>query len=501
MKPYRAGYLPEDRRAIERRLFSGELLGVTSTNALELGIDVGSLDASLIVGYPGTIASTRQQAGRAGRGQDEALVIMIGYNDPLDQYLMGRPEYLFGRSPENAVIDPENPYLLAGHLRCAAFELPLRREDAEHFGEQTLPILEILEDLGQVNRIDEAWYWSTTDYPAAQITLRTQSDDTYTIMDTSRGNQVIGVVDSISAPETVYPGGVYLQEGETYLVRDLDLEARAAYVERAHVDYYTQAVLDSSIRAGETHAEKEWGGGRLRFGDATVTWRTTAFKKIKFYTQESIGYSRLELPAQHLETNAMWFVPPEEALAAPGEYGLKAIEGLVGIRNVAVNMLPLLAMCDRLDVGGIVDSSNTGTPTMFLYDRYPGGLGFAEKGFELFQSLMEQSLETIEKCQCEEGCPSCVGLPITQPPQQMDLDLGRGYPIPDKEAALVLLSHLLGRKPHVPAGRRRRRSARRAPREAEGVQEPESTELPSQMSVGRQVARRLRQGRRGRVGL
>lgn len=501
VKPYRAGYLPEDRREIERRLFSGELLGVTSTNALELGIDVGSLDASLIVGYPGTIASTWQQAGRAGRGRDESLVVLIAYNDPLDQYLMWRPEYLFGRSPEHAVTDPENPYLLAGHLRCAAFELPLRREDVEFFGEQTLPILEILEDLGQVNRIDEAWYWSTTDYPAAQITLRTQSDDTYTIMDVSRGNQVIGVVDSISAPETVYPGGVYLHEGDTYLVRDLDLEARAAYVERAQVDYYTQAVLDSSIRAGEAHAEKEWAGGRLRFGDATVTWRTTAFKKIKFYTQESIGYSRLELPAQHLETNATWFAPPEAALAAPGKYGLKAIEGLVGLRNVAVNMLPLLAMCDRLDVGGIVDSSATGTPTLFLYDRYPGGLGFAEKGYELFESLMEQCLATIEKCPCKEGCPSCVGLPVTQPPQQMDLDLGRGYPIPDKEAALVLLSHFLGREPHVPAARKPRRGARRPPRKAARPREPETADLPSQFSVGQQVVRRLRQGRRGRVGL
>jgi len=509
VKPYRAGYLPEERRAIERRLFSGELLGVTSTNALELGIDVGSLDASLIVGYPGTIASTWQQAGRAGRGREESLTVLVGYNDPLDQYLMWRPEYLFGRSPEHAVVDPGNPYMLAGHLRCAAFELPVRAEDGEVFGEQTVPILEILEDLGQVNRIDNAWYWSSTDYPAAQVTLRTQSDDTYTIMDVSRDNQVIGVVDSISAPETVYPGGGYLHEGETHLVRELDLEARAAYVGRAEVDYYTQAVLDSSIRAGEAHAEKRWAKGLLRFGDATVTWRTTAFRKIKFYTQESIGYSRLELPAQHLETSAAWFAPPEEALAQPAKYGLKAIEGMSGIRNVAVNMLPLLAMCDRLDVGGIVDSSNTGTPTMFLYDRYPGGLGFAEKGYELFESLMEQSLRTIEKCPCEEGCPSCVGLPVTQPAQQSDLDLGRGYPIPDKDAALVLLTYLLGRAPyrpaarapHEPAARRRGRRAGPAGSGAAAAAGPAEAELPRERSVSEQVAHRLRKGRGPRVGL
>jgi len=503
VRPYRGGYLPEERRDIERRLFSGELLGVTSTNALELGIDVGSLDASLIVGYPGTIASTWQQAGRAGRGRDEALVVLIAYNEPLDQYLMLRPDYLFGRSPEHAVIDPQNPYLLAGHLRCAAFELPVRREDTALFGEQAAPILEILQDLGQVNRIDDAWYWSNTEYPAAQVALRTVSDDTYTIMDTSDDNRVIGMVDSISAPETVYPGGVYLHEGETHLVRRLDLEARAAYVERQQVDYYTQAILDSSIRAGAVQAERDWSGSRLCYGDATVTWKTTAFKKIKFYTQENIGYSRLDLPAQHLETASCWFVPSQQALSLVSRHGLKPIEGLVGIRNVAVNMLPLIAMCDRLDVGGIVDSTNLGTPTMFLYDRYPGGLGFTEKGYELFQSLMEESLATIEKCRCDAGCPSCVGLPVTQPAQQMDPDLGRGYPIPDKEAALVLLHHLLGREEYVPRKVHSKASRKRAARSSDTppLSAPGDPAAPKSVSVAEQVAQRLRKGKRPHVGL
>ena len=494
VRAYRAGYLPEDRREIERKLFSGELLGVTSTNALELGIDVGSLDAALIVSYPGTIASTWQQAGRAGRGKEEALVVLVAYNDPLDQYLMQRPEFLFGRSPEHAVIDPENPYLLAGHLRCAAFELPLRTDDVALFGEHTAPIAEILEEMGEVKQIDKAWYWSSTDYPAAGVSLRTVSDSTYAIMDISRSNKVIGMVDSITAPETVYPGGVYLQEGDTYLVRRLDLEARAAYVEKSEVDYYTQAVLDSSIRAGEVKAQREDNQGRLHFGDATVSWRTTAFKKIKFYTQENVGYSALDLPAQHLETAACWFVPSHKTLAVPAGHGLKAVEGLAGIRNVAVNMLPLLAMCDRLDVGGIVDSSNFGVPTMFLYDRYPGGLGFAEKGYELFESLMEQCLVTIAHCACELGCPSCVGLPTTQPAQQMDPDLGHGYSIPDKEAALVLLHHLLGRDPYIP---RRRRRARRAPA---ATPRPKEVEAPRDVSVAEQVAKRLKR-RRPRMGL
>ena len=495
VRPYRAGYLPEERREIERRLFSGELLGVTSTNALELGIDVGSLDASVIVSYPGTIASLWQQAGRAGRGTDEALVVLVGYNEPLDQYLMQRPEFVFGRSPEHAIIDPENPYLLAGHLRCAAFELPLRPDDAGCFGPQALAIAGILEELGQVKRIDQAWYWSSTDYPAAQISLRCASDGTYTIMATTNGNRVLGTVDAISAPETVYPGGVYLHEGETYLVRRLDTEGRAAYVEREEVDYYTQAILDSSIRAGEVRAQKEWAGGELRFGDATVSWRTTAFKKIRFYSQESIGWSALDLPAQHLQTASCWYTPPQEALAVAAGHGLKPVEGLVGMRNVAVNLLPLVAMCDRLDVGGIVDSSNMGIPTIFLYDRFPGGLGFSEKGYEVFPALMEHCLSTIEHCPCEEGCPSCVGLPVTQPAQQMDPDLGHGYPVPDKDAALVLLHHLLGREPYVP--RRVRRPRRFAP--VRGV--PVEAEAPRSVSVVEEVARRLKETRRPRLGL
>ena len=427
-------------------------------------------------------------------------MVLVAYNNPLDQYLMRRPEYLFGRSPEHAVIAPENPYLLAGHLRCAAFELPLREGDGELFGEQALSITEILEDLGQLRRVDEAWYWATTEYPAAEVALRTQSDDTYTIMDKAEGNRVIGMVDSISAPETVYPGGVYLHEGDTYLVRDLDLEARAAYVERQEVDYYTQAILDSSIRAGKAEAERAWGGGNLTVGEATVTWRTTAFKKIKFYTQENVGYSRLELPAQSLETSACWFAPSEESLAAGAGQGLKGIEGMVGIRNVAVNLLPLVAMCDRLDVGGIVDSSNLGRPTLFLYDRYPGGLGFAEKGYQLFESLMEQCLTTIESCPCEEGCPSCVGLTVTQPAQQMDPDLGRGYPIPDKAAAVVVLSHMLGREVRVPRkGRRAREDA--GVESPAGSKTPEVRAAPGSVSIAEQAARRLRRRRRGRMGL
>lgn len=443
---YRAGYLPEERRKIEKALFSGELLGVASTNALELGIDVGSLDASIIVGFPGTIASTWQQAGRAGRKTDQALVVFIGYNDPIDQYLMRHPDYFFGQTPENAVVDPANPYILAGHLSAAAFELPLSKEDEWIFGGLTRPVVSVLEEVKKVKTIEGQTYWATTDFPAAGVGLRTISDDTFTIVDRTEGERVIGNVDAISAPELVYPEGVYMHDGATYLVRELDLAAKVAYVERKEVDYYTQPILESSIRVGEARASRADRGLSIFYGGATVSWMTTAFKKIKFYSLDSIGYGMLSLPAQHLETVSLWIYPDEDTVAYLKGQGKNPVEGLVGLKNVVINILPLFVMCDRQDVGGIVESSNTGRPTIFLYDRFKGGLGFCEKAYGLVAEILRGALEMIEECPCADGCPSCVGLPILRPAQHQDPDPGHGgYPIPDKEAAKLLVRRILGR--------------------------------------------------------
>ncbi len=445
IKPYRGGYLPTERREIERKLFSGELMGVASTNALELGIDVGSLDAAVIVGFPGTIASTWQQAGRAGRASDESVAFLVGYNDPIDQYLMRHGEYFFEQNPENAVIDPENRYILSKHLRAAAFELPLRDADSELFGELTAPITEILEDLGELSDVEGRRYWSSTEHPARQAGLRTISDDTFTIVDAANENTVIGAVDAISAPELVYPEAIYLHEGETYLVRELDTEQKIAYVEKREVDYYTQPVLESSIRIVAPRKEREWAGNRVFFGDATVTWLTSAFKKIKFYQLDSIGWCNLDLAPQHLETGALWFIPDKDVMDEVRAAGLNPVEGLVGIRNIAISVLPLFSMCDRRDIGGIVDSSNTGLPTMFIYDRFEGGLGFAERGFNRIGELLRGSLELVSECGCEDGCPSCVGLPILRPAIHQDPDTGGAWPIPDKESARLLLEKLLAR--------------------------------------------------------
>jgi DEAD/DEAH box helicase domain-containing protein len=439
LRAYRGGYLPSARREIERSLFSGELLGVVATNALELGIDIGGLDAAVVVGFPGTIASVWQQAGRAGRSLEEAITLFVGYNDPVDQYLLRHPEYFFAQNPEAAVCDPANPYVLAGQLACAAFELPLGPGDAALFGPESLEVREVLRDDGELCAVEAEDYWSRPEFPAASVSLRTMSDDTYTIVDAEEDDEVIGTVDAISALELVYPEAIYLHEGETYFVEELDLSKRLARVKRIAAEYFTQPVLDASIREREPRDTREEGSETLRLIDATVSWATTMFKKIRFGNMDSIGYKNLDLPQQTLETVALAWSPSARAAAPLFEAGLQPVEGLLGVRNLAITVFPLLAMCDRADVGGIIDSSNTGRPTLYLYDRFPGGLGFAERAYAEFPRLIEESLSLLDACVCPDGCPSCVGLPNLRPPIHQDPDQIHGRPIPDKKAARRLL--------------------------------------------------------------
>src|SRR5262245_51326179 len=444
IRPYRGGYLPEERRAIERALFSGELSGVVSTNALELGVDIGGLDAVVMIGAPPTLASAWQQAGRAGRKGAPALAVLVAYNETVDQYLMRNPAYFFGRSPEAACIDPGNPYILAQQLACAAHELPLSAEDEAAFGPQTKAILEALEEAGETRSIDGRAYWAKTDFPAAQVNLRTISNDTYTIMDATRNNAVVGTVDAISALELVYPEAIYLHEGETCFVRELDLAQKVAYVEPRAVDYYTQPVLETQIRVRGELQRREWRGESVTLGEVTYAWQTVAMKKIKFHSLDAIGYHTLELPKLTLETTGFWFAPSEAAWSAVARAGLNPIEGLSGVRNLFLTLLSMLAMCDPSDLGGMIDSSNLGRAALFVFDRYPGGLGFAEQGYTRLEELASAALAHLEACECGSGCPSCVGLPILRPAQQQDPDLGHARAIPGKDAARALLRHWLG---------------------------------------------------------
>jgi DEAD/DEAH box helicase domain-containing protein len=441
VQAYRGGYLPEERRSIEGRLANRDILGVASTNALELGIDIGTLDAAILVGYPGSIASLWQQAGRAGRGHDESLVFLVGQTAPLDQYLMAHSEYIFSQSPEHAVIDPDNPHLVIGHLKCATQELPLSLVDAQRFGPYAEVILDLLEEDGSVRRIDQHWYWASTDYPAAEVSLRTLAGPVFTIQNES--NQVIGTMDEVSAISQLHTHAVYLHGAETYLVRELDLEQKIARVEREELDYYTQSIQVAQIRVDETESEQPWRGGILGFGDVTVTTHTPMFKKIRFHSKDSLGFEQLELPPQQLETVALWYAPPPEVAQEMLRRQVLIGEALVGIANVLVEVAPFYVLCDVQDIGAVVDANCLGKEALFVHDRYPGGMGFARRCLDRFPELLETARSVIKECRCEDGCPSCVGSPV--PAFALtDLDAGVRGRLPDKAAARLLLDLVLG---------------------------------------------------------
>ena len=502
VRAYRGGYLPEERRAIESALFKGELLGVISTNALELGIDVGSLDLALLVGYPGTIASTWQQAGRAGRTESESLAVLVGHNTPIDQYLMRHPEYFFTQTPENAVVDPDNPHILLGHLRAAAYELPVTVRDEAVFGEYAPAILQILGEFGEVRAIKGRWYYSASGYPAGEISLRNASESVYVIVDTGapafraqspdamggrvddppseivrsqhrtvrrfrdrrdqaamlrqlaeRGYRVIGTLDEASAFTQLHAQAIYMHEAETYMVEHLDLGERVAYVHRVKLDYYTQSIIDSRIRIVEAEQQQPWRKSETGFGALAVSEKVYLFKKIRFGTRESVGFGPVDLPVQTLETEGCWITPPAEAIHEVLSHGRVPAEGMWGIANVLADVITLHAMCDVMDIGTAQDSRSTGAASIFIYDKYPGGLGFAQKAFGLVEELMQGACDLIRSCPCEAGCPSCVGAPIVaQSGDDPELS-GRGR-IPDKEAALVLLHRMLEKEPYIPKGER-----------------------------------------------
>ncbi len=456
LRAYRGGYLADERRGIERGLASGELRGVATTNALELGVDIGSLDVTLLAGYPGTIASAWQQAGRSGRRHEDSVTIMLAGNDPVDQYFARHPVAFFSKTPEEAVVDPRNPYVLARHLKAASFESPLESTDATYFGPLLEPLAEVLQEEQSVQRVGEQYYFTGGQNPSASISLRHVSDNTFSIvlrrppghasqpLRENKDAEVIANVDAISAPELLFPEAVYLHQGTTYFVRELDLDGKVAYVERHEMDYYTQAVMESQVTITAT---RETGEGEtlaeLGFGDVNVEWQTVAFKKIKFTTRENVGMGPVDIPPQNLETTAVWFAPHDAIRLQLRQQGLRLPEGMVGLRNLSLVALPILAMCDSRDLGGVVDSKNLGRTTLILYDRYPGGLGYCEKGFARFWELLAMCQAMLLECPCEEGCPSCVGLPNQRPSIHRDPDLSRGFPFPHKLATQRLLACLL----------------------------------------------------------
>ncbi|MFH1639391.1 MAG: DEAD/DEAH box helicase [Chloroflexota bacterium] len=435
IKPYRAGYLPELRREIEQGLFSGALLGVVTTNALEMGINIGDLEATVLTGYPGSIASTWQQAGRSGRGKDTSLSFLVAQDNPLDQYLMHHPEFFFEMECENALVNPDNPYILRAHLLCAAWEIALSESD-DRFFDMFHREIPKMEQEGLLKKRRRRWYLSPDiGHPARDVGIRDISGEDFSLIET-KTDSLLETVPANVAFFQVYPGAVYLHQGEPYLVTRLDLAGKTAYAEPASVPYYTETKEITDLRITGILQRKEIRGIKIFLGEVAVTTTITGFKKKMPLTSEVIGEEPLDLPPYKFATVALWFDFPEDSAQLLNDAGLDFAGGLHGTEHAAIAMLPLFALCDRNDIGGVSTPyhPDTGKAQVFIYDAYPGGIGIAEKGFELIEALWRATLGIVSECTCADGCPGCIQSP----------KCGNNNQPLDKQAVIVLLRGLTG---------------------------------------------------------
>jgi DEAD/DEAH box helicase domain-containing protein len=409
VRGYRAGYLPLHRREIEAGLRSGDITSVVSTNALELGIDIGSLQTAILVGYPGTIASTWQQLGRAGR-RSGSVGVFVASSSPLDQFIVRHPEYFLSSDPEEGLIDPDNLLLLAGHLQAGLFELPF--EDQERLGRADVhELLELFEEDGSASRSGGRWFWSRQAFPADEIHLRRIAADNVVIIDTSQPRpKVIGEMDQFTAPVLLHEEAVYLHEGAQYHVERLDWEEKKAYVHPVEVDYYTDALAAVTVQVLDTFSIPESGEGLLRnHGELKITALASMFKKIRFHTHENIGSGPIHLPEQTLHTTGYWITVDEELWHTLGRETLEA--GLQGMAHTLRHVASLRLMCDPRDLGAVAEvrSVTTRLPTVTVYEMYPGGVGYSARMYELHRELLEQGAALVHDCPCLAGCPSCIG--------------------------------------------------------------------------------------------
>jgi DEAD/DEAH box helicase domain-containing protein len=476
IRGYRGGYLPLRRREIERGLRAGDVRCVVSTNALELGIDIGALDVAVLAGYPGSIAATWQRAGRAGRRSSRSAAVLVASSAPLDQFIVRHPEYFFGASPEHALVNPDNLHILLDHVKCAAFELPFA--DDEVFGTINVQeILSVLAEEGFVHHVDGQWQWTQESYPADAVSLRSVTSDNFVIVDTTRGERVIGETDFTSGPSTLHEKAIYIVEGQLYQVEQFDFDNRKAFVTEVECDYYTTAITYTKVTILETFAGEgeslpgaapaaglaalaagaeedprdvprdslrdplavgPWAsadpvsdstsGPGAAHGEVHVVSRVVGFKKIKFYTNENVGSGELDLPEQQMHTTSYWLKLPAVLMASLPFAADDRRDGVIGLAHAMRNIAPLLLMSDPHDLGLAVDglslegarrvggSSRGNTkagissePTIFLYDNYPGGIGFSEPLYAMHDQLLARTRELIDECPCASGCPSCVG--------------------------------------------------------------------------------------------
>jgi len=460
IRGYRGGFLPEVRREIEKGLRDKEVTAVVSTNALELGIDIGDLDVCVIAGYPGTIASTYQQAGRAGRRSEKSLVVLVARSQPLDQFIIENPDYFFGRPPEHGLINPDNLLILLSHIECAAFELPFR--DGERFGREDLgEMLRYLEEKGMLHHKGENWYWTQDAYPAEKVSLRSASEDNFLVVDrTKHKEEIIAEVDFTGAHTTLYEGAVYLCESEIFAVEKLDYPNRRAYVKKTEGDYYTDAIDYTDVSVLEEFEGRPEEAIVSEHGEVKVATRIVGYKKIKFYTLENLGYGKIELPDLQFHTTSYWITFKRSLVEKLPFNRLEVIDGVLGLGYALHSIAALHLMCDPRDLNrcvgdrgakwflrlsrdskGIYSSYDSPEqipeekmglfePTLFLYDNYPGGMGFSAQLFDDTRMLLEKTRGLISRCECRYGCPSCVG-PIKEVGER------------SKEVALTLLKEIL----------------------------------------------------------
>jgi DEAD/DEAH box helicase domain-containing protein len=439
VRGYRGGYLPTRRRAVEKGLREGEVLGVVSTNALELGVDIGHLDVAVLAGYPGAIASLWQQAGRAGRRSGCSAAVFVATSAPLDQFMVTHPDYLFGMPPEHARVNPDNPFILVSHLKCAAFELPVG--DDERFGDLDVRrFLGALEDEGVLHHTGRRWHWAAETYPADHTSLRTVTTDNFLVIDTTardekqtKRRQIIAEVDWGSAFATIYPKAIYLVESEPYEVQELHFredEEKVGYVKRVAVDYFTDAVSAKGVWILRRLAEVSQPAYLAEQGEVLVAEKVVGFKKIKMGTLENVGSGEVELPQQEMQTTAAWLTVGPEVLALVNPSRAEVIDGLRAVSYLLHHLAPIFLLCDIRDLGSWLGDTTPATsgvvatresakrrlmdadqfnPTIYLYDSHAGGIGLAEHVFEILPDLLRRGLATLEACACRAGCPSCVG--------------------------------------------------------------------------------------------
>lgn len=434
IRGYRGGYLPLVRREIEKGLREGKILGVVSTNALELGIDIGTLDVAVLAGYPGTIASTWQRAGRAGRKTGRSAAVLVASSSPLDQFIVNHPEYFFTSPPENALINPDNLSIMVSHVECGAFELPF--QEGEKFGTMAIDeILKFLEEEKLVHRSKDKWYWTSDAYPADGVSLRSISSDNFVVVDQTGKARVIAEVDFSSALTTLHEKAIYMCEGEQYYVEKLDYEQRKAYVKKTDVDYYTDAIDYTKIKILDQFDKAVLGRARVAHGEVHVATQVVGFKKIKFHTGENVGAGDLSLPQNEMHTTAWWLTVPSDVLQTLDYTPEQRVNGVFGLSYLLHHLAPLFLMCDVHDIGVSIGDNSTGEslpprelaarsgagdegptvatedfePNIFIYDNFPGGIGLSPALFLLEKRLLEHGRKTIEICPCKDGCPSCVG--------------------------------------------------------------------------------------------